>query len=54
MPVSVRLLFPERMASFFTIITLLDPRWPITARLQEPSQARAINGVVNALKPEKQ
>jgi len=37
-------------------LLLLDPRWaiPIKARVREANQARAINEVVNALKPEQQ
>jgi hypothetical protein len=40
---------------FFTTITLLllDPRWAIIkARVRGANQARAINEVVNALKPD--
>jgi protein-serine/threonine kinase len=43
--------------SFFSSsLLLLDPRWaiPIKARIREANQARAINEVVNALKPEQQ
>jgi hypothetical protein len=42
---------------FFSLpLLLLDPRWaiPIKARVRETNQARAINEVVNALKPEQQ
>jgi protein-serine/threonine kinase len=41
---------------FSPSLLLLDPRWaiPIKARVREANQARAINEVVNALKPEQQ
>ena len=41
---------------FSPSLLLLDPRWaiPIKARVREVNQARAINEVVNALKPEQQ
>jgi hypothetical protein len=48
---------PRNIFPFLTIIIpVLDPRWamPIKARVREANQARAINEVVNALKPEQQ
>jgi protein-serine/threonine kinase len=52
---AVSISLPGIFFPFFTIITLLllDPRWaiPIKARVREANQARAINEVVNALKP---
>jgi len=52
-------LFPGRISLFFLpSLLLLDPRWArsikLKARVREVNQARAINEVVNALKPEQQ
>jgi hypothetical protein len=47
-------LFPESFSFFSPPLLLLDPRWaiPIKARVREANQARAINEVVNALRPD--
>jgi hypothetical protein len=53
---AVSIPLPGMFFPFFTTITLLllDPRWaiPIKARVREANQARAINQVVNAFKPD--
>jgi protein-serine/threonine kinase len=49
--------FRSIFSFFFSLsLLLLDPRWaiPIKARVREANQARAINEVVNARKPEQQ